>query len=343
MRRHAPALTLFLLSPFLAEVVFGATPLSRLGGLVPLLFFYGGGVLNIRDLARRRGRGWWRILLLGAAYAIVEEGLVIQSVFNPDLFRAGELGGRALGVNGVWTEWTIAYHATYSVAIPILLAEILFPSRRDEPWLGPRSMAFLGLLYLLSAAVIGIAFRRIIAPGFQATILQVLAASGTVVLLVIAALRGPEPNEPREDVLRPVPPRGLVALLGLAGGAAIFALLVGIPGPWRHGIGVLVPMGAVAVVLGFVLLSVARWWGRAAWTDRHALALVGGALVPMMLFGLLAVTAGNRTDQVADGVFIAVTWVFLAALDHAAGGRGGSPIRAPGRSKTRVGERPVTP
>ena len=102
-------------------------------------------------------------------------------------------------------------------------------------------------------------------------------------------------------------------------------------------------MGAVAVVLGFVLLSLARWSRRAAWTDRHALALVGGALVPMMLFGLLAVTAGNRIDQVADGVFIAVTWVFLAALDHAAGGRGGSPIRAPGRSKTRVGERPVTP
>src|SRR5262249_32926278 len=176
MRRHAPALPLFLLSPFLAEVVFGATPLSRLGGLVPLLFFYGGGVLIIRDLARRRGPGWWRILLLGAAYAIVEEGLVIQSVFNPDLFHAGELGGRVLGVNGVWTEWAIAYHATYSVAIPILLAEILFPSRRDEPWLGPRSMAFLGLLYLLSAAVIGLAFRRIIAPGFQATILQVLAA-----------------------------------------------------------------------------------------------------------------------------------------------------------------------
>jgi hypothetical protein len=214
MRRHAPALTLFLLSPFLAEVVFGATPFSRLGGLVPLLFFYGGGVLIIRDLARRRGRGWWRILLLGAAYAIVEEGLVIQSVFNPDLFRAGELGGRALGVNGVWTEWTIAYHATYSVAIPILLAETLFPSRRDEPWLGPRSMAFLGLLYLLSAVVIGIAFRRIIAPGFQATTLQVLAASGTVVLLVIAALRGPELNEPREDVPRPVPPRGLVACWG---------------------------------------------------------------------------------------------------------------------------------
>src|SRR5262249_58618470 len=80
MRRHAPALTLFFLSPFLAEVVFGATPLSRLGGLVPLLFLYGGAVLIIRDLARRRGRGWGPILLLGAADAIRDDGLLIQSV-----------------------------------------------------------------------------------------------------------------------------------------------------------------------------------------------------------------------------------------------------------------------
>src|SRR5262245_50780983 len=120
MRRHAPALALFVLSPFLAEVVFGATPFSRLGGFVPLLFFYGGGVLIIRDLARRRGSGWWTVLLLGAAYAIVEEGLVIQSVFNPDLFHAGELGGRALGVNGVWTAWTSAYQVHSRVAIPII-------------------------------------------------------------------------------------------------------------------------------------------------------------------------------------------------------------------------------
>ena len=34
MRRHAPVLVLFLLSPLVAEVLFGATPLSRWGSLV---------------------------------------------------------------------------------------------------------------------------------------------------------------------------------------------------------------------------------------------------------------------------------------------------------------------
>jgi hypothetical protein len=60
-----------------AEVLFGATPISRIGVLLPVVPLYGDGALLIRELARRRG-GWTRIALLGAAYAIVEEGLVLQ-------------------------------------------------------------------------------------------------------------------------------------------------------------------------------------------------------------------------------------------------------------------------
>jgi hypothetical protein len=61
---------------------------------------------------------------LGAAYAFVEEGLVIQSFFNPTLFRAGEIGGRALGVNFVWCEWAVGYHILWSLLIPIALTEV---------------------------------------------------------------------------------------------------------------------------------------------------------------------------------------------------------------------------
>src|SRR5437868_2902398 len=94
MRRYAPVFVLFVLSPLVAEVLFGATPISRLGSLVVVAPLYGGGVVFIRELARRRGPGWWRIALLGAAYGVVEEGLAIQSMFNPDLFNAGIVGGR---------------------------------------------------------------------------------------------------------------------------------------------------------------------------------------------------------------------------------------------------------
>src|SRR5689334_3420733 len=97
MRRYAPVLVLAILSTFVGEVLLGATTVSRIGGLLVVTPLYGGGAVLIRELARRRGPGWSRIILLAAAYGIVEEGLAIQSMFNPDLFNAGLLGeiGRA--------------------------------------------------------------------------------------------------------------------------------------------------------------------------------------------------------------------------------------------------------
>lgn len=79
--------------PWVAEVLFGATPLSRMGALLVVAPLYGGGAILIRELARRRGTGWGSIFLLGAAYGVIEEGLAIQSIFNPNLFNAGLLGG----------------------------------------------------------------------------------------------------------------------------------------------------------------------------------------------------------------------------------------------------------
>ena len=68
MRRYLPVFTLFILSPWVAEVLFGATPLSRIGALLVVAPLYGGGAILIRELARHRGPGWRQIFLLGAVY-----------------------------------------------------------------------------------------------------------------------------------------------------------------------------------------------------------------------------------------------------------------------------------
>src|SRR5918911_1441164 len=151
MRRYLPVFVLFLLSPFIAEVLFGATPLRNIRALLIVTPLYGGGAVLIRELARRRGPGWGRIFLLGAAYGIVEEGLIIQSLFNPKMFEAGLVGARFLGVNWTWTMWTIGYHIVWSIGIPILLAELSFPARRSVPWLGRAGLIIVGALYILGA------------------------------------------------------------------------------------------------------------------------------------------------------------------------------------------------
>lgn len=300
LRKYAPVLVLFVLSPLVAEVLLGATTLSHIGGLLPVSLLYGGGALLIRELARRRGTGWGRILLLGAAYGIAEEGLVIQSLFNPNLFNAAIVGGRALGVNWVWTQWTLGYHAVWSMLIPILLAELLFPARARESWLGRLGLLAAGGLYLLGALVIGAAFRFVVAPGFNAPLPQLLGAALAAAALAALALAWPARTSASQAGTAGVPARWLVGLLAALAAAGWFALL-DLPHALRQGTLAFLAMLAVGALAGAVLVALNRWQARPAWGGLHALAGVAGALVISMLFGFFAVTASNPLDQAGQG------------------------------------------
>ena len=251
MRRYLPVLVLLFLSPLVGEIFLGATTLSRLAAAVPLIFFYGGGAIIIRELARHHGPGWGRIVTLAVAYGIVEEGLVTQTLFNPDLFRAGLIGGRALGINWVWSEWTVGYHAVYSIAIPILLAEQLFPIRRGQPWLGWKALAAVSVLYCLSAVVIGVAFRTIIAPDFRTPLPQLVGATLLVVALGTSAICWPARRWSSQPGSVPavVPSPWLVGLVALLTTAAWF-LLLGLPQSLKSGVLVLVPVASGLALAG---------------------------------------------------------------------------------------------
>src|SRR3569833_3434098 len=78
-----PALGLFITAPLVAEFLLGNLPIKLLAALIILTPLYGDGAFLIRELARRTGRGWPSILLLGMAYAIVEEANTTQTHNNP--------------------------------------------------------------------------------------------------------------------------------------------------------------------------------------------------------------------------------------------------------------------
>ena len=314
MRRYAPVFVLIVLSTFIGEVLLGATPVSRLGGLVVVTPLYGGGAVLIRELARRRGPGWGRIALLGAAYAIIEEGLAIQSMFNPNLFNAGLLGGTVLGVNWVWVEWTFGYHIMWSIAIPILLTELLFPARRAAPWLGRTGVAIAGVVYTIGALAVAAIFRQVVAPDFRAPAILLIGAALLVVTLVVLALIWPVSQAapaPTTSV-RNAPSPWLVGLVTFVGAGAWFNL-VGLPHSLRAGALVLAPMlGEIAIAIAVATL-IRRWSGPdRAWTDLHRLALASGALLISMLFGFFFVTASNPIDQLGQGVASIVAIGLLA-------------------------------
>jgi hypothetical protein len=147
-------LLLFFLSPIIGEGLSGSTP--PLAFLNPGILFllgsiYGSGALLVRDYARRWNKGWRSILILGAAYGIIEEGIMVRSFFNPSWKDLGVLAiyGRWLGVNWVWAEWLTIFHSVFSITIPIFLVELTYPHARSRIWLSQRSrILFHGLLVL---------------------------------------------------------------------------------------------------------------------------------------------------------------------------------------------------
>ncbi|MEV4825386.1 hypothetical protein [Micromonospora sp. NPDC049274] len=83
-RRLLPVLALLLVAPWAAECSWGGFAID---GFLPVVIglapMYGGAAILIRETARRLGAGWPTIVLLAAAFGVLQAGLVDQSLFNP--------------------------------------------------------------------------------------------------------------------------------------------------------------------------------------------------------------------------------------------------------------------
>lgn len=138
-RNVSAAVTLFFMAPLVAEFLLGDFPLTWLPLLIVLAPMYGGGALLIRECTRRTGRGWPTMLLLGAAYGLVEEGFVTQSLFNQNYLKMHLLSHAyipALGIGLWWALLMLNVHTLWSVGVPIALVEALHPEDAKSPWLG---------------------------------------------------------------------------------------------------------------------------------------------------------------------------------------------------------------
>ena len=157
MRRNQATLALLLLAPSIPELLTGSTPISNIvfnpvGFLVgfPLdIALYGSGALLIREFAVVYRKGWASILLLGAAYGIAEEGFEVHTFFQPSGTPVDALGsyGHLFGVNWVWALVLTLFHATYSIALPILLVRLWFPVVKEQRWLSPRLVTLLSVVF----------------------------------------------------------------------------------------------------------------------------------------------------------------------------------------------------
>ncbi|MFQ6057706.1 MAG: hypothetical protein ACE5MB_02345 [Anaerolineae bacterium] len=312
MKRVSPTLVLFFLSPIIAELLSGSAPPAEFFNpftLLVLTALYGSGAILVRELRVRWGKGWPTVFALGAAYGIVEEGLMVKSFFDPSWPDLGLLGsyGRWAGVNWVWSLELTIFHAVFSIAIPILLVELIFPSRRNERWVGRRGM--ISLSFLLLADVL---FGFFLLTPYRPPLVPYLLATLATVALFVMARRLPV----RWSTPRPVHvPRPLwFASVGFSATLAFFVIHWVLPALAPP---VLLTMLAAVALVALLAWTVRRMSHDGAWTDQHRLALAGGALMFFVLLAPVQELDATRTNNPAGPVLSGaegMTVVGLAAL-----------------------------
>src|SRR5208282_5814249 len=157
------AFVLVAFAPFLAELVSGSTPPQAwILPQVVLIFMaiYGLSALAIREFALRIKGGPATVFILGLAFGIVTEGMAAHSLFNPGWPDAGVLGsyGRWEGVNWLWTEWIVPFHAVWSISFPIFLTGRFWPDSRSVRFLSDRWLVGLAPVPVVVAVVTGQVF-----------------------------------------------------------------------------------------------------------------------------------------------------------------------------------------
>ena len=186
----APVLVLIVLAPTIAEVLLGNLLFNGtfVWQLVIDTVLYGSGAILVREVARRRHLGWLGIVVLALAYGVVEEGLVLQSLFNPHFPGLESMGsyGRLFGVNWFWAPYVLGLHTVWSITLPILLTELLFPRLQSRPWLGRVGLGIDAAVYVLICLFLWQAFRSY--SHFSASPIELICTALLVVALVLLAL-----------------------------------------------------------------------------------------------------------------------------------------------------------
>ncbi len=149
---------LALMSPVIAEMLSGSSPPREFFNpfsFMLLLGLYGAGVLVVRELSVVWNVGWASIIVMGAAYGILEEGVAVKSFFDPNWIDIGALGvyGRYLGTNWVWATWLTIFHSSVSITLPIFLLAMLYPRLRRERLLSRRRFEIVLLILFLDVLV----------------------------------------------------------------------------------------------------------------------------------------------------------------------------------------------
>jgi hypothetical protein len=295
MRRLSPVFALFFLAPLVAEFFLGDFPVVEIFLLPVFALMYGGGALLIREIVRRTGRGWPAMLVLALAFGLLEEGLITQSLFNPDYLDAHLLDHGYIGALHTalpWLFYVLALHTFWSISVPVEIVEESTPSRRATPWLGWKGLTVVAVLFVVGLVAVYNANLQL-NHNFKDSAGEIVGTLIGVVVLVVVALLIPRPRRAAKE--GPVPNGWVAGATAVAGGLIYKAGLI-LP---------LVP-GIIAFLLGpaIVLVLVAIWSRRVAWGPEQRLGIAGGTLLTYSWGAFFSHSAGFALDLVSHVIYL---------------------------------------
>ncbi|AEW97916.1 MULTISPECIES: hypothetical protein [Streptomycetaceae] len=325
--RRRSVLALALVAPLVGEFLLGNTPISELGSLIGLVPLYGCGAVLIREAARRTGRGWPAMLLLGAAYGLFEEGPVDQMLWNPR-YGGVDFGLTYAGTHVPWLGTSVALlqdvvtmHMVWSVCVPIALVEA-FGGGPRRPWLGRPGLIVTALVFAGGSASLA-AVQYVGNDRFMASPWQWAVCVAAIAGLIAAAFRTGRRPVPAVPAAAPGPvPTGCAAFALTSAYWAGQALLRDRVPDWAMA-------AAWALLAAAAVLTVTGWSRRHGWGPRHHTALAAGALLTYVWVGFTQ--AGQTgtppaTALIGNVVFGTGACVLAVAAVRSAGRRGDDPV-----------------
>jgi hypothetical protein len=178
--------SLVIIAACLAEFLTGSTPipgvLANPLGLAFNVGLYGGGALLIKEATIQWRKRWGAVLLLGGAYAVGEEGFAAKTMINPmSPIIGNQLYSHWAGVNWVPLANLTLFHAAFSIAVPLILVELLFPETKGRRLLGNGGMALAGGVYGLTAFLLTFFLGDPYVPSLGVDLFLVAYASAFIV------------------------------------------------------------------------------------------------------------------------------------------------------------------
>jgi hypothetical protein len=293
--RWYAVVSLVLLAATLAEFLTGSTPI--IGPVIGPIGFafnvglYGGGALLIREASLRWRKRWGAMLLLGGAYAVGEEGFAAKTMINPDSPIIGNQSySHWMGVNWVPLAALTVFHSAFSIAVPILLIELIYPETKGQRLLGNLGLSLTMVVYGLDVLLLSLW----LGDPYMPSLYVVAFLSAYAAAFIIAAYRLPrsflqaknEQPDRREHTFLLL---GLAVMIGffvLGGGLTPFGNLTITFLPWPATVALYMPL------TGLTAWYLVRHAGRSQ-NDRVKIAFLLGMMLIFVPIDIMLEIGGD--------------------------------------------------